>query len=69
MGLAERILRRMDLNDALHKRPALGKAEYKARVQRLLKTKKAQAVAANFAQSLRKVCRTIVKKGGAASGY
>ena len=45
------------------------KTEYKARVRRVLKSKKAQAVAAKMAKDLKRVCRAIVKKGGAASGF
>ena len=39
------------------------KTEYKARVRRVLN------VAAKMAKDLKRVCRAIVKKGGAASGF
>ena len=59
-------LRALDLADAVAKRPVLGKTAYKARVQRV-KGQKAQRVAANCAISLRKKCREVVLKKGAAS--
>lgn len=62
-------LRSMDLADALQGRPVLGKMAYKDRVRRVLRTKKAQTTAKNCANSLRKVCREVVKKKGAATGY
>ena len=60
-------LRALDLADAVAKRPVLGKTAYKARVQRVVKGQKAQRVAANCAISLRKTCREVVLKKGAAS--
>ena len=62
-----RKLRAMDLADAIAKRPVLGKTAYTLRVKRVLKTKKAQSVAAACAKGLRKVCREVLKKKGAAS--
>ena len=62
-------LRSMDLADALQGRPVLGKMAYKDRVRRVLRTKRAQTIAKNCANSLRKVCREVVKKKGAATGY
>ena len=60
-------LRAMDLADAVAKRPVLGKTAYVARVRRVLKTKKAQLVAASCAKGLKKVCREVVRKKGAGS--
>jgi len=57
----------MDLADAVAKRPVLGKTAYTARVRRVLKSKKAQGVAARCANSLRSVCEIVDKKRGAAS--
>jgi hypothetical protein len=45
----------------------MSKVEYKARVRAVLKTKKAQDVAASCARGLRKVCGEVVEKKGAAS--
>ena len=50
------------------KRPVPGKFAYKERVRRLLRTKKAQTAAANFAKSWRSVCMLVVKNKGDASG-
>ena len=61
-----RKLRAMDLNDAVACRPALGKQAYVARVRRVLKTKKAQTVAANVAKGLRNTCRAVLAAKGAA---
>ena len=62
-------LRGMDLADAVDGRPLLGKMAYKARVRRVIKSKKAQDVAKSYANSLRNVCKAVLKKKGAASGY
>ena len=62
-------LRGMDLADAVDGRPLLGKMAYKARVRRVIKSKKAQDVAKSHANSLRNVCKVVLKKKGAASGY
>ena len=68
-GWLKRKLRKMDLQDILQKRPVLGKTAYKARVRSVLASKKAQEIAATYARGFRKVCQTVVKKRGAASGY
>lgn len=60
-------MRDMDLADLAAKRPVLGKLAWKARLMRVVRTKKAKAVAANTMANLKKVCAT-VKKTGAASG-
>ena len=53
--------------DAVAKRRALTKPEYGARVKRVMQSKKAQSVAAACAGGLRKVCKEVVAKKGAAS--
>ena len=60
-------LRAMDLADAVAKRPVLGKMAYTQRVRGVLKQKKAQNVAKACALGLKKVCREILKKRGAAT--
>ena len=44
------------------------KAKYIARVEQVLQTAKAQRVAANIAGGLKKVCKEVAEKGGAAAG-
>ena len=62
-------LRKLDLKDAVAKRPVLGKTAYKAKVKRVCKSKKAQRVAINVTTSLKKTClEVIAKKGAATSG-
>ena len=61
-----RKLRAMDLSDAVRSRPALGKMAYKARVLRVVKSRKAQCVASNIALGLRKACTAVVNRKGAA---
>ena len=65
--LRKELLRR-DLADLAARRAVLGKFAYKQRVQGILRSKKAQEVAANIAGGLRKVCKLVIKKKGAASG-
>ena len=60
-------LRALDLADAVAKCAVLGKTAYKARVRRVVAGVRAQAVAANCAGSMRKVCKEVVLKKGAAS--
>ena len=60
-------LRALDLQDAVAKKKVLSKAAYRARVRRVLRSKKAQAVAAACAKGLRSVCREVVKNKGAAT--
>ena len=60
-------LRRKDLADLRAGRPALGKMAFKVRVRALLKTKKAQNAAKSQWVSLKKVCKEVVRKKGAAS--
>ena len=61
-----RKLRAMDLSDAVRSRPALVKMAYKARVLRVVKSRKAQCVASNIALGLRKACTAVVNRKGAA---
>ena len=60
-------LRRLDLSDALRKRPALSKMAYKARVRSVLASAHAQAAAKRIAKGYIKTCKEIVRRGGAAS--
>ena len=62
-------LRSMDLADAVKGRNVLGKTAYIERARRVLKSQKAQGVAKNQANTLRKVCTAVVQKKGAATGY
>ena len=62
-------LRAMDLASALKARLVLGKTAYIECARRVLKGSRAQAVAKNQANTLRKVCEAIVQKQGAAGGY
>ena len=61
-------LRTRDLRDALAKRPVLGKLAYRARIRAVLKTRKAERVAANTVNGLKKVCKKVIAKQGRASG-
>ena len=60
-------LRAMDLKDALANQPVLGKTAYRERVRRVMKSAKASRIAARTLQSLRKSCREVIKKKGAAT--
>ena len=62
-------LRAMDLQDAVAQRPVLGRAAYIARVRPVCKTKEAQAVAASQAKLMKRVCREVLKKKSAATGF
>ena len=62
-----RHLRALDLADLRRKRKPLEKSAYVARVRSVLKSQKAKTVAANIAKSLRKTCREVITKKGAAS--
>ena len=68
-GWLKKKLKLMDLADAMKKRPVLGKTAYKVRVRNILKTKKAQTMAATYAKSFRKACKEVVKKKGAATRF
>ena len=60
-------LRVMDLADLRARRPPLSKAAYVRRVQGVLRSRRAQAVASRFAGRLRKTCEAVVATGGAAA--
>ena len=60
-------LRALDLADALKKRPVLSKMAYKARVRSVCRSKRSQAVASACAIGLKKVCKEVIKKKGAAT--
>ena len=51
----------------MKKKTTLTKALYSARVKRVLKTKKAHAVAAACTKGRRKVCKEVLAKKGAAT--
>ena len=64
----KKTLRAMDLAGALKAGLVLGETAYIECARRVLKGR-AQAVAKNQANTLRKVCEAIVQKQGAAGGY
>ena len=66
-GWMRKKLRRMDLADLRKKRKPLGKVAYHARLKSVLNSVAAQKVAKNFANRLRKTCREVVDRKGAAS--
>ena len=66
-GWLRRRLRVLDLYDLQHGRAPMGKAAYKKRVQAVLRSKKAQAVAKAKFKAFRKVCLEVARKRGAAS--
>ena len=62
-----RKLRAMDLKDAVAKRPVLGKMAYKSRVRSVASSQQAQRVAKACTLGLKKVCREVIRKKGAAT--
>ena len=66
-GWLRKRLRALDLKDMVAKRPPMGKLAYRVRVRAVCRTRKAQRVDAACARGLRKVCREVIRKGGAAS--
>ena len=58
---------RMDLKDLRDGKPAVSKMGLKLRLQRLVRTRKAQNVAGSIALGLRKVCREVSMNGGGPS--
>ena len=62
-----RKLRAMDLQDLTAQRPIVKKAGLRARVRALCRSQEAQRVGRNCAGGLRRVCREVVRKGGAAT--
>ena len=63
-----RKLRAMDLKDAVAKRGVLSKFAFKARVRAVCRSKQAQRVAGNQTKLMKRVCREVVSKKGAATG-
>ena len=55
------------MRDAVNKTAVLGKTAYKERVRRVVKTQKAMTVAGRVTLRLRKVCKEILEKRGAAT--
>ena len=62
-----RKLRAMDLKDAVAKRPVLGKMAYTSRVRSVAYSQQAQRVAKACTLGLKKVCREVIRKKGAAT--
>lgn len=62
-----RKLRSMDLKDIVAKRPIPGKLAYRRRVRTVCASARAQQVAKSCALGLKKVCKEIIQKGGAAA--
>ena len=62
-------LRRRDLKDLCEGRPVLGKIAYRLRVKAVLRSPKSQQVASRCAGTLKKVCKAVVAKKGAPSGF
>ena len=58
----------MDLADAVAQRPVLGKTAYKLRVRRVVQARSFQRIAANIALGLKKTCKEVIRKRGAAAG-
>ena len=50
-------------------RPVLGKIAYRLRVKAVLRSPKSQQVASRCAGTLKKVCKAVVAKKGAHSGF
>ena len=68
-GWLKKELRMRDLADLQKKRAPLGQTAFKARVRSVLRAKKTQTVAGNFAKDLLRVCRAVKKaKGHAVRG-
>ena len=68
-GWLKKELRMRDLADLQKKRKPLGQTAFKARVRSVLRAKRTQTVAGNFAKDLLRVCRAVKKaKGHAVRG-
>ena len=59
-------LHQRDLLDLNKKRAVLTKPQYQARVREIMRSRKSQAVGKSCFRGLRKVCRLVIKKKGAA---
>jgi len=66
-GCLRKQLQRRDLEDMVKCRPVLGKMAYRARIRALCRSAKARQVAKNLAGGLKRVCKEVIKKGGAAT--
>ena len=62
-----RRLQALDDDDLRRGRPPLGKKEYKQRVRRVCRSRRAQQVAAACASGLHNVCREVIAKTSAAT--
>ena len=62
-----RKLRKLDLQDAVAKRPVLGRMAYVRRVRAVCRSQAAQRAASGCAKNLRKACQEVVRKRGAAT--
>ena len=62
-----RRLRALDMADLKAKRLVPGKTAYRQRVRNVLRSAAAQRVAASCAKGVRKVCKEVLRKKGAAS--
>ena len=60
-------LKSMDLNDAVRKKPVLGKLAYTARIRAILRSPAAQEVAKNIGKGYLNTCKEVVRSKGAAS--
>ena len=66
-GRLRKKLRRMDLADLRKKSKPLSKFAYQSRVKSVLNSVAAQKAAVNYAKRLRKTCKDVVTRNGAAS--
>ena len=63
----QKSLRAMDLADLMRGHPVMSKMAYRERIRRLCRPRRAQQVAGNNFRGLRKVCKEVVRKKGAAT--
>ena len=66
-GWLRKQLQRRDLADMVSRRPVLGKHAYRARIRAVCRSARARRVAKNLAGGLKKVCREVLDKKGAAT--
>ena len=64
-----RKLRTMDLKDAVAKRAVLSKFAFKARVRAVCRSTQAQRVAGNQVKLMKRVCKEVASKKGAATSF
>ena len=64
-----RKLRAMDMADMRKKRRPLGKTADTVRVKSVMRSQRAHTVAKGFAKTLRKTCKQVVYRKGAAADY